>query len=404
MVERIIHRLLLRRHFWRYASFGEVAEIYASRTMRIFALRLVTVFTSVYLFQEGFSLTFLALFWAIFYVFKVPFSWPSALIIAKYGPKHGTLISNILAAASMAFLPFVSHSALWSLFGWLVLQASSSCLYDLCYLVDFSKVKNGMHAGKEIAFMNILEQVATGISPVVGGVLAYVASPHVVMAVSSVLFLLSAIPLFRTGEPTHTHQKIDFSGFPWRTTWRSLTAEMAIGYDTFATGTAWTFFMMLIVFTGNGNEIYAKVGALSSVTLIAALFISYTFGKLIDNHKGRTLLRTATILNSSTHFMRVFVTTPIGIIFANLLNQAGTTGYSMAFMRGMFDLADTSGKRIAYLFFIEMAVNLGMAISAVVLGVLLYLSSDVTGLKMFFILATFVTLLIATPRFPLYRK
>lgn len=404
MFQNLIHRLLQRRHFWRYATFGEVAELYASRTMRMFALRIVTTFTSIYLYQEGYSLVFLAFFWAVFYFIKVPFSWPSAQLIARLGPKHTTLISNIVSALGMGFLPFVPVYGLAVLIPWCVLQAFSSCLNDLSYLVDFSKVKNAEHAGKEIGYMNIFEKVATGLSPVIGGVLAFYFGPQIVMLLSAVLFLLSAVPLLRTGEPIVTHQKLDFRGFPWRTTWRSFVAESAIGFDVFASGTAWTLFITVVIFAGNGDEIYAKVGILTSATLVAALLASYTFGRIIDHRRGRDLLRVAVVTNSLTHIFRPFVGTPVGVIASNLANETATTGYSMAFTRGMFDAADNSGRRVVYLFFIEMVVNLGASVAAVLLGLLLMVFDGEMSLRLFFFATAVITLLIAAPRFMLYRK
>ncbi|MGK2896545.1 MAG: MFS transporter [Candidatus Saccharimonadales bacterium] len=372
----------------------------------MFALRMVAVFTSIYLLQEGFSLSFLTLFWGAFFGYKAVVAWPAALVIARIGPKHGTLLSNILAAVSMAFLPFVpSEHSIWALAGWCVFQASSTCLYDLCYLVDFSKVKNTEHAGKEIAYMNILEKVASGTSPVIGGFLAFLVGPQVVMVLAAVLFLFAAIPLFKTGEPTKTHQKISFQGFPWRTTWQSLMAETAVGIDTFATGTAWTLFMAIVIFNGDQGEIYAKVGLLSSVSLIAALFASHVFGRLIDRHRGRDLLRISTIANSMTHVLRAFITTPISVVFANILNEAATTGYSMAFTRGIFDTADASGKRLAYLFLIELAVNIGSMLAALLLAaIVIVLSDDGMGIRLFFVIVAAITLVIMKSGFRLYQK
>lgn len=404
MIQKIIHRLLLRRHFWRYASFSEVAEIYASRTMRIFALRMVAVFTSIYLLQQGFPVYFIAFFFAAFYGYKALFSWPSAYIVAAFGPKHATLFSNILAAGSMAILPLVPEYGIWAVAAWGLLQASSTCLYDLAYMVDFSKVKNSEHAGKEIAFMTILERVATGISPLVGGLLAFLAGPQIVMIVAAILFLLAALPLFRTAEPVRIHQKLEFRGFPWRTTWRSLVAETAVGFDIFTTGTAWTLFLAIVIFAGDGNEIYAKVGVLASVSILAVLFASYAFGQLIDRRRGRELLRTGVILNSFTHMARFFVSTPVSVVLTNVINDITTTAYSMAFTRGMFDTADSTGRRIVYLLFIETTVNLGFMLAAIVLGSLLLVLPADLSLRTFFIIAAGYVLVINTPRFALYRK
>lgn len=407
MLQALIHRLLKRRHFWRYASFSEVAELYASRTMRMFALRLVSVFASIYLFQNGYSLVFIAFFWGAFYLLKVPFSWPSARIAAMYGPKHGSLISNIVSAMAMVLLAFIPDPqyGIYALITWCVLQAFSSTLNDLCYLIDFSKVKDMNHAGKEIGYMNIFEKIATGLSPVIGGVLALWFGPHVIMVVSALLFLFSAAPLLSTAEPTKTHRPLNFNQFPWRSTWRSFVAEGAIGFDVFATGTAWTLFMTVVVFaaSNDSNRIYAEVGFVTSITLFIALLASYSYGKLIDHRRGRQLLRISTLMNSLTHVARGFITTPIGVVYTNAANEAATTGFSMAFMRGLFDTADLSGRRIEYLFIIEMVINLGATIGAVLLGLLLLVFDDVFSLQAFFILTALVVLLIATPKFTLYR-
>lgn len=405
MFLRAIDRLFLHRHFWRYATFSEIAELYASRMMRTFALRLVAVFTSVYLYQEGFDLVFIALIWAAFYGIKILAAWPSAMVIAWFGPKHGTLYSNVLAALSMAFLPFVNiDNGIWAIVVWGSLQAVSSCLYDMCYLVGFSKVKSAQHAGKEIGYMSIIDKVAASISPLIGGFMAFLYGPHSVMILSSVLFLASTIPLFRSGEPVKIRQKVSFAGYPWRQTWRSLRAETAVGFDVFASTSGWTLFMVVIVFAGAGAEVYAGVGILSSVAIIASLLAALAFGRLIDRRMGGELLITGSVLNSLVHAGRVFITTPIGVAFANILHEAASMAYAMSFTRGMFDTADISGKRLTYLFLIEVVMNLGAAVGALALAFVVWTYDEHLGLQIFFGVTALVVILIATPRFRMYSR
>lgn len=406
MIQTIIHRLLLRRHFWRYATFSEVAELYASRMMRIFALRLVSVFTSIYLLQLGFSVLFIALFWAVFYLLKVLFSIPSAHQIAAFGPKHATFISNIISALAMFFLPFASdpHHHIMALIAWCTLQGYSGSLNDMAYLVDFSKVKSAKHAGKEIGYMNIIEKVATGLSPFIGGTLAFLFGPQAVMVVSAVLFLLSAAPLFATAEPTKIHGKLNFKGYPWRTTWRSSIAEAAVGVDVYLTSIVWAIFLALVVFGISSNKIYAQIGIITSVTLIVALLVSYSFGRIIDHRKGGDLLRMGAILNSLIHFGRVFVTTPFTAVIMNVLNEVSTAGYNMPFLRGMFDTADYSGKRIEYLLIAEIMLNFGGMIMALIMALLVTLLGNLSGMNATFIVGGILTLLIAVPGFALYKK
>ncbi len=406
MINTLIHRFLKRRHFWRHASFSEVAELYASRLLRLFALRLVSAFTSVFLYQEGFSILFIVLFWAVFYGLKVPFSWPSALLVARFGPKHATLVSNIISAFAMLALPFVTNPVygIAALATWLVLQAFSGAMNDLAYLVDFSKVKNVEHAGKELGFMNIIEKIAAGSSPVIGGFIAFYFGPESIMVIAAVFFLLSAVPLLLTAEPTKLQHGLNFRKYPWRLTSRSFVAQASLGFDVLTTGTAWSLFLVLVVFVSGGDRVYAEIGIVTSVTLFIALAASYGFGRLIDHRRGGELLQYAVRLNSVIHVLRIFVTTPLGVVFANAFNEAATAGYTMPLMRGMFDLADRSGKRIEYLFIMEMAGNFGAMIGALVLAGLLLIVNEVMALQTFFIVAAVATLFIGFAKFPLYRK
>jgi MFS family permease len=406
MLQYIIHRILRRRHFWRYATFSEISELYASRMMRILALRIVTVFTSIFLLQIGYSLFFVAIFWAAFYLMRVLFSWPAALMVAHVGPKHATLVSNIISALSMALLPLVSQSryGVLVLVGWSAVHAYAGVLNDIAYMVDFSKVKSPDHAGKELGFMNIIEKVATGLGPFVGGIVAYMFGPESIMLLSAVLFLLSALPLFASAEPTRTHIPIRFRSFPWRTTWRSLVAVSGVGADMFTTATVWAIFMALVLFGITSNKVYAEIGFVTSVTLLVSIAISHSFGRIIDRSKGGELLKISTILNSGIHGIRMFVTTPFGAIFTNILNEISTAGYNMPFLRGVFDTADYSGRRIEYLFLIEAALNLGGFVSAVIFAILVVSVGDVNSLKSFFVIGGLLSLLIMTPRFALYKK
>jgi hypothetical protein len=88
----------------------------------------------------------------------------------------------------------------------------------------------------------------------------------------------------------------------------------------------------------------------------------------------------------------------------NVANEAATTGYAMAFTRGMFDTADLSGHRITYLGCIEVVVNFGAALAGGAVFLFVSFMEPVQGMRAFFFLAAAVALLVATPKFRLYRK
>src|SRR5687768_12859887 len=142
MLRQFIHNFFLKRHFWRYASFSEVAEIYASRTLRMIAVGMSTVFMSVFLYQHGYGVQFIAAYWLIYLLFKAVVALPAAKYAALFGPKHGVLLSNLLYIPSMILFAFVPDLGVPAIVATGVLQGLSMTLYDICYLTDFSKVKS----------------------------------------------------------------------------------------------------------------------------------------------------------------------------------------------------------------------------------------------------------------------
>ena len=404
MIKSFFYKLLERRHFWRFASFNEIAELYASRTIRIIAMNIVSGFTSVYLYEAGYSLSFIMVFWLLFYLLKLPLSLFAGYFVARFGPKHGILVSNLLYVPSMVALGFMPEVGMVSIVLWGVFMAISASIYHICYMVDFSKVKNVEHAGKEIAFMNILEKIAIGISPIVGGLIALWFGLQVVIWVAALLFALAALPLLRSIEPVKTRQKIKFSGFPWRLTIRSIIAQTGVGFDFVTTGVVWSLFIVIVIFPGAGWDIYVTLGVLSSVTILAAITASYTYGKLIDRSQGGNLLTTSVLANGLVHAFRPFVGSPAIIVGTNIANEVATMGYTMAFMRGVFDTADLSGHRILYLCISDIVAAFGSAIACFVLLLCSMSLGDIEGLKIFFFFSAGFVLLIGMAHFRLYRK
>ncbi len=404
MVRNFLHTILLRRHFWRYATFSEVAELYVSRMLRMAALYLVNTFMSIYLYQMGYSVATIAFLWVGFYMFKAVMSLPIARFVGWMGPKHAILFSNLLYIPAMISFAFLSEYSTWLLLLTFILQGLSAAMYSIAYSVDFSKVKSLSHAGKEIAYMNIFEKVTTGLSPLVGGFIAFLLGPQVVILLAALLFAIAAMPLLKTGEQVQVKQKLTFRGFPWKLFFRQALAEFSLGFDVFTSGTAWTLYVAIVIIGISGNDVYAVTGILVSVVLIVAVFASYTYGKLIDRKKGGELMKVAAIVNASTHFLRPFVQSPVVVAGLNAGNELATTGYTLPFTRAVFDNADISGARVMYLGLVESLANLGAGIGALILGIMASTMQEQVSLQAFFFIAGAVVLLILTARFPLYKK
>ena len=398
MLRRIIYRLLRHRHYWRYVNFSEMAELYTSRLMTIFAANLVNLFAAVYLYKLGYGVAFIALFYAATFLLKVPVSYLAAQYAAFFGPKHGILLANILRIPSLVAFALVPLYGLPALLVFGVLQQISIAIYDLCYMVDFSKVKHSMHAGKELGMMQIVEKTARVGSPLIGGVIASLYSPQVTIVLASVMFLLAAVPLFKTVEPTMTRVPLRMSGFPWRLAMPSLLGQSVVGFDFIISGMAWTLFVTIVIFSGMGDAVYAALGALASLGVLVSMLTALVFGRIVDKNQGKILLTVGIVLNTILHMFRPFVTSVAGVLGVNIVNETATSAYVLPFMRHVFDVADTSGFRITYMMYMEVALNIGAALGCAVLYLCVVSLGVQYGLMATFVMAAVYELLLLVSR------
>lgn len=387
-----------RSHFWRNVGFAEMAELYVSRMLRVAALQMMGGFASVYLLQLGYNLHHVVLFWFCYFSFRVLISPFVALTVARFGPKHSIMMSNFGQVIGATFLILASNPAIgvFALFAYLPFAGFSRSLYDVAYLVDFSKVKHVEKAGRELGFMQIIERAVLALGPLLGGGVALFFGAQAMFVFGAILMIASALPLLFSAEPVRVHQKITLRHFNWKVAWKPAVANVASGIDVDLTGVVWGIFLAIVVFGGTHNDaIYAQIGALSSISIIVSVIAAYSYGKIVDNRHGKTLLKLSVIGDVFVHLSRPFVSTPIHALGANVANEVVTTGYTMPATRGIFDTADgLPGYRIVYMTVMSTTLVMGDALVMLVLTILTSQMSDVSALRtVFFIFAPFILLI-----------
>ena len=178
----------------------------------------------------------------------------------------------------------------------------------------------------------------------------------------------------------------------------SLLAQSVSGYDFVASGLAWTLFVTLFVFSGLGDSVYAALGGLASLGVLVSMLASWTFGQMVDRHRGGMLLSAGTIVNAVIHVFRPFVTSGAGVVGVNIASETATSAYVMPFTRVMFDVADSSGFRITYLMYIEMTGCIGAALSCAVLALSVSALGVKEGMVAAFIIAAAYELILLVAR------
>jgi MFS family permease len=268
----------------------------------------------------------------------------------------------------------------------------------LSFNVDFSKVKHSKRGGTELGYVNIMERIGAVLGPVVGGTIATIFGPEYIFWVAIVLLIGGLLPLFRTAEPVRINQRLDFSSLKIDKHWRDFVSYAGIGIEHNMSLFLWPVYLGLFVIVGTAA--YAKLGILASVSFLVSIFAARVIGQLIDEHKGRKLLRYSVVVNSLLHLTRPFVGSYPVAFGVNVANDIVTPGYRMPFFKGIFDAADDlPGQRIVYLASMELFGSLTKGINCWLLVILAYYLEPMTVMVFGFTLAASVSLLAMTENF-----
>lgn len=397
MIKQIIDSLLRKRHYWRFVGFDELSELYTSTMLRSMGLSLIGLFVPIYLYIEGYSLPDVFLFMGAVFASRSLFDFVTAYIIARIGPKHTILLSNIVQIVFLGLLLSVT-TLHWPLLLLAVVWGPSLSMFFVSYHVDFSKIIHANHGGKEMGFMVIAEKLGASLGPVVGGVVATVFGAEYTIAAAIVLFTGAVIPLLLTAEPTRLHQKINYRGLPIKKLQRDFVSYFSQGVDAAASLSMWPLYAAVVILTVNT---YAAIGLAASLGVVASVAAAKFIGQVVDRDRGLMLFNWSVGANTILHAVRPFVNSFSGVLLVNISNEALTPGYRLPYTKGMYARAeDLPGFRIAYISLMEAVLDAGKASIWLIAWTLALWVSPVEALIGGFVLAAIASSLMTVQNFP----
>lgn len=371
--------------YWRSVPFSQIAELYASRFLRIVAQNLVDAFVTVYLYQQGYSLTFICVLLGFYFLHRVVWSYFSAHIIAWLGPKASLLLSNIIAIPALVSLALIGTFTVGATISYLIFEGISLTILAVATDVQFSSIKHDQKTGSELGWLYIAEKIGAAVAPTVGGFIAFRFGPEAIMWIASLVMVVAALPLLLSPESTRRKQRVTYHGFDWRSLRVQMLSPTIRGADFVVSGGLWSIFVAVVVFGTSTNAVYAQLGVLFSLSFVASIVASWIYGLLIDREKSEQLLCFGASFNVLIHATRPFVSTPVSVGMINVANEAGTSAYSMPTVRGQYDVVEElPGYRTVYFSITMMFFCLGASLVAFAASALVHWLGDVNGLKVTF--------------------
>jgi MFS family permease len=350
MVKRLLLKLLGSRLHLKDKKLDELGEIYLAMLLRGLALSIVGIFIPIYLYDIGYSISQILLFFVFFFAARTVADVVSGYMVAAKGPKHTMLASYMLQIVAIIFM--ISLEAFeWPLFLPAVFWAAANSLFFIAFHVEFSKIKHKIKSGSEIGIVNAAERIGGALGPIVGGVLATLLGAESMFIAAIFMMLFGLIPLFLTPEPVKTHQTLHFRALDLRTVKRDLLSYVFFTAENNLRLVLWPLFLTIFLFSG---AVYVKVGGIVSFGVFVSVIASLAIGKLIDAKKGRLVLKLGTIFTALAHLLKIFTTSVPYAAGITVASEVSSVAQRMSYTKGWYDAADDHpGFRIVYMVTME---------------------------------------------------
>ena len=397
----ILYSIIHNRHFWQRIKISELSELYVSMTLKSLALSLIAVFVPVYLYQLGFSVPEIALYYVGYFLFRILLNFISGELTARYGPKHILAYSYVFLLLFLAML-LTMPTYFWPLWALGFAHAAFNSLFFIPYHVDFSKVQDIKHTGKQLSTMNILIRSAAALGPFVGGAIASLYGIRATLTLAVILVIVAILPLMMTREIIKIRKRPNYRTFNFLSQARNMLAYSSVAVERQVGLTVWPLFMAVVIFTS--DKVYADVGLVTSVSIATSLIMARVYGHLVDNHNGKYLLNTTSIFMTVVHIFRMAVNSFTGVLAINISTELAETGNIIALTKGYYGEADASEERVAYVTISESLIAFVRAVFWLVVFVAVVTYGNKTGLLLSFAVGALASLGILSQKFKTFTK
>ncbi len=271
----------------RHFLFGkaELDELYASSVVRHLAMAIISIFIPIYLYQIGYSIPIIILFYAVKSLFHALFAHIAAKSSIRIGMKKTILISAPLLIAYYLLLTQVSYFGI--LLAAAVLLGISDALYWTPFNAYFVKASDWKNRGKEVGVYDMLANISAFIGPLIGVALFAIYGFSVMFVVASAMIFASALPLFFTKDIKHK-DKYKFSGIDQHL----VAASLGNGLRAFCDEIIWPLFVFLTL----GSLVL--FGYLAAFGMLVSLMVIAVASILADKHRKKKMLAVASTTES----------------------------------------------------------------------------------------------------------
>ncbi len=372
----------------------QIKELYISTTMVNFALAMVMFWEPIYLYQIGYSLQKILLFYLVTYIGYVLMMPLGAKFSKKYGYEVSLLLGTCLYAFFYIGLYLIKdYSSLFYIVA--LIYTLQKTFYWPAYHANFARFSNENEQGREVSAMTVVTSLVYIVGPALAGLIISTLGYATLFVVVSLIFFASNIPTlvtkenFEAGDFSYTNV---FKNLFSKQNRKSLIAYLGFG-EEFVVLVIWPIFISIVI--SNVLDTGLIVALATLVTTIITLYI----GKLSDKGIKHRVLALGSVFYSLAWFIRIFVVNATGIFFLDTFSRLGKNTIAVplttiTYERAKVLKADQHHHIMSNVVFFEMSLVIGKLLAIALIYILLsYIGQDILAFKMTFVIAGAMTLL-----------
>ncbi len=383
MQNKNFFRNLLPQHMTR-----QLREILVSTILLNLALAMVMIFEPIYLYQLGYSLEKIILFYLLLYVIYF-LIMPLGAKFARYkGYEWGIFWGSFFFAAFYLSLFLIPVQPLFFYVAPLIF-AVQKMFYWPAYHAGFAKFSDSREEGREIGTVNGVTSLVYIIGPALAGFIVLDWGYGALFLMASIIFLVSNIPTLITKEV------FEAKSFSYVQAYKELFAKenrraffAYLGFgEEFVVMILWPIFMSLIVV--NVFDLGMLVAGATFITVLITLYL----GRLSDSKSKHLLLTLGSSFYSLAWFIRLFIVNQLGVFFVDTMSRLSKNMVMVPLTTITYERAKEKHGVMSGVIFFEMSLVIGKILAMlIILALLFFIGDEVFVMKLAFILAGIMSL------------
>jgi len=364
----------------------ELKELYIFSVLFAMASALISIFEPVFFYKEGFSLSTIALYYALHYTLYLFLLPVGAKFVARFGLERSLSWSMPIFVLYFLMLAALPHFTDLFWIAWIVL-AFFKVLYWPAYHTTLTKFGESGNRGTELSWIFAINNGVGVLGPLVGGIIIVTLGFPVLFIIAASLSLLAMFPLLRTKE-RYRVTKFEYDD-PWRELFGRRNRRMlwaSFGWvENLVDLVFWPIFMFIVL--GSAD----KLGYIASFNVLLMVLFGFVIGEYSDRVPRRQVLRMHVPFLLLSYLFRPLAGSPFRILLTESLGKTSYIGVRLPMMHKYFTAASRTSP-LRYMVAVEMSVALAKMIGSWAFVYLLAVTLPYTGLTAVFIIAAMMTL------------